>query len=658
MLRTLRVSGYLALWLIIQELTNLPNQELSRAICRWKRQSDLCGSSSSFFETVDLSITISPVREDSREQLAEGAMQVIIQACRGLRGKTVGQTLEVSLKLILAKRSGFLCRRDILQQRMCHSEISESMIAFPTKDAFYPAVSQGTVTSLVELLHSCPGAVLLKAEAEPLDAQSSQKLDQDLQRRLSFNWILPERPASRRMAMIGGRAMFDARKLSFCSQGPLQAAEALGIQVAVVDRTGHWLQDEAYSHLREEFIAIDMSTNDTLSSRICDALRGKKLDGIITFVDEYLEATAEAAQFLGLPGDPLSAYLLSTDKFATRRLADTYCPAQTFYLESSQQLDTMASLRLESLGFPLVVKPCRGGGSRGVSKVNNVAELRQAVGFVTESGYANRGIVIETYANGPEVDANFALWDGDILFFEISDDFPAIADQENATASADFNDPQTVYPSRLDPAEQDMVRSQLHQLLLKMGFRSGIFHVEARVQQSSMRFAERHGTVDLDHIDSHKRSQDGRTPEMFLVEVNARPPGPDCVLATAFTYGVDYNALQWLRGLDDGERFRTLCSPYTCGAQYHCSVMSIPIHRHNVFVPQDFCEQVLQRMADAARHVARSECFVPGKTVSPVGNAGFLAYFIVYSRKTRREVLETCEGIIKCSRSILDSALM
>ncbi|KAM5446072.1 hypothetical protein MaudCBS49596_006882 [Microsporum audouinii] len=103
----------------------------------------------------------------------------------------------------------------------------------------------------------------------------------------------------------------------------------------------------------------------------------------------------------------------------------------------------------------MVVKPCRGGGSRGVSKV---------------------------------------------LFFELSDEFPCLADAEDVTVSDNFAEDIGVYPSRLEPEERDLVRPPLYRTILQLGFRSGVFHVEARVQNLTMRYKTTNGIVDLDYV--------------------------------------------------------------------------------------------------------------------------------------------------------------
>lgn len=422
----------------------------------------------------------------------------------------------------------------------------------------------------------------------------------------------------------------------------------------MVDRPGHWLQDEIYTLLREEFIAIDITIDDELPYRIANAVKGKDIDGIVAFADEFVEATAQAAEELGLPTEPVTAYLKSLNKHATRKMVDI--EAQSLVLDSGGQIEDLATiLEVKSLQFPLVVKPCRGGGSRGVRKVNDLESLQTAVREAEDNDYSKQGVLVEPYVSGPEVDANFALLDGEILFFEMCDDFPCQADAEDATVAHNFAEDNMVLPSRLSSGETELIRSTLHDNLLQLGFRSGVFHVEARLRDSTMHYSESDGIVDLEFVSlGSVKTRSYQQNQVFLLEVNPRPAGPHCVWATTYTYGVDFYGLQLLRVLNDSKRFAALCSPFVGGAQYHCANLMVPVHKENLHVPEDYCSLMLEKLPKISAFVSRVECFVPGKTVSTKGGVGFIAYFLVYSRLSRRELLEMCDHIKKVSLEVLD----
>ena len=80
------------------------------------------------------------------------------------------------------------------------------------------------------------------------------------------------------------------------------------------------------------------------------------------------------------------------------------------------------------LHFLVVVKPSGGLNSEGVSKVHDQDELENAVNRVFNSRYDHvmdvSAVNVEEYCAGPEVDLNFVLSDGKVLFAEVADDFP------------------------------------------------------------------------------------------------------------------------------------------------------------------------------------------------------------------------------------------
>ncbi|KAM5447665.1 hypothetical protein McanCB49686_007527 [Microsporum canis] len=287
-----------------------------------------------YFHCLDLLTNIAPVSRDGILQVEDGsitdgsspratgtALEHLVQTCYKIRGIPAQQGLCVVTKLILVTRSGYLCRNDILELRMRHSEFIESVIPLSAAGGYIPLVEPLGETHLLALFTSSPGALLVDEKPTTPSHEMVKSLDQDLQARPSFDWVLQTKPQARKVAMVGGRAMYDPKKMSFCSQGALEAAQALGISVVVVDKPGHWLQDETYSCLQDEFVAIDTTIDEGLPSRIAEAVRDMGIDGITTFTDDFLDATVRAAEKLSLSTEPTLAYAQSLNKYVTRKLA-------------------------------------------------------------------------------------------------------------------------------------------------------------------------------------------------------------------------------------------------------------------------------------------------------------------------------------------------
>lgn len=74
----------------------------------------------------------------------------------------------------------------------------------------------------------------------------------------------------------------------------------------VILSTGDWWADGhcKWHHLREAFIAIDMTPNEKLWERIVEVIRSypEPIHGIITIPDEHIHNVAKASKALGLLG--------------------------------------------------------------------------------------------------------------------------------------------------------------------------------------------------------------------------------------------------------------------------------------------------------------------------------------------------------------------
>ena len=550
---------------------------------------------------------------------------------------------------------------------MRHSESVDTVISFSTWDKHLPAFSAHDKSTLLTLLLSSPGAILVK-QSQSSHYETLKLLQKDLEMRLSFDWILPTKPAARRVAVVAGRPMCEPKRGIYWSQGYFEAAQALGISIIVFDVPGHWLEGEKYAHLRDEFIAIDLSNIEELPRKMAEALKGRHIDGIVTFTDDYVVATAEAAEILGLPTEPARAMWQTHYKHDMRRLVNK-SSIQAVYLDSVKQLeDPGQAQKFRTLEYPLIIKPCRGKYSRGVKKVTDDTSMRQAARALEEDGLTEHGILLETYVNGPELDANFVLWDGQVLFLEVNDNFPCLGDASGATTSDNFAETVSISNSGLPPEEVEIIRSSLHRNLLQLGFRSGVFHVEARMQNSSMRYQDVRGDGIFDLIvsntDGGAAIPSGRQPDVFLIEVNARPPGAGGTWATQYTYGVHMGALQILRAIDDSERFEAMSKPFSFtsaspgdggGAQYWTAHSMIPIHREKIRVLEDFFEKLYQILPEILPHVSRAELYAqPGTVVSPSGGIGWIGYLLLFSRTSRRHVLEMYHRVAEAAKKVLD----
>jgi hypothetical protein len=122
-----------------------------------------------------------------------------------------------------------------------------------------------------------------------------------------------------------------------------------------------------------------------------------------------------------------------------------------------------------------------------VAKCVNETDLLENVEWAgSYIGFHDSQVTIEQYCNGLEVDVNLAMWDGEVTFFDVCGNAPTAGGLDRVTGSGrkDLQEGLFMYPSQLPESEQALVCKQFRECILCMGFRTGVFHCEARIHQT------------------------------------------------------------------------------------------------------------------------------------------------------------------------------
>lgn len=593
-----------------------------------------------------------------------------------------------AVKLLLPTANGYVVRNDIITRRLLTCQLAAKTADFTTLSEPITAVNLAHKehADILEIaMRNAVGAVLLKTlpTTDPsLVTYTLACLEADLSARLSFPFILHQPLSRRRLAMVFGRP---DPATSTASQGIYRASRALGIELVILDEEGHWAQasGEREGRLRQEFITCDLTMDDGLPARIVAALgrsRGGPVDGIVTFTDTHILATAQAAAMMGLGAGPADALECCRDKAKMRGAASTDV-AVLSTTGLADLIGKLAAVEGSLIEYPAIVKPSIGCSSDGVSKVYNQEELLQVVRR-NELKFPGVNLQIEPYISGPEVDANLVLLDGKLIWSEINDDYPSSADlldtkelphDGTIQASASFAEVSTIMPSILPQSEIELLTSSLTNTLLKLGFRNGIFHLEARINNSAKLYSMTSTGVKLldRNITAHEveeRELEGREvparedsskgpaakdPSVFLIEINARLPGHQEDFAVEYTYGIDYFAIAMLMALlpapgaaaapAHAALIRALSIPFAARARYPSNIVFVSAEKGGLFRLREHLRAQSPPLpaAIASGFVREHSLFVKEGELVPdpetEGRWPFLAFFLVVATMTGAE---------------------
>lgn len=553
-----------------------------------------------------------------------------------------GNQSGTAIGLIVPDVNGYIIRSDIIPLRLVDCPLVERAVSWSSPHQYFAGESIDMENLwLPSMVAASAGGLLFQHDSftakNTLDSLTSS-LHGELRNRLSFPWLSSKVPERKTLVIVeGGRSGPDN---GGTGETIYTAARALGIDMVVFDNPGHWINDSRYATWCKEFFPFELvlQPDDNFSNRLVEAVRSLSypIHGIITFFDHYKEAVAKAALELSLPTCPPEAYNIATDKFKTS-IFEGHNAYRTASIKEARN-----TINEHCLEFPLIIKPCNGFLSEGVFRVEDLAQLEAGVKAINTDRHG-KDFVIEKYCDGPELDANFVLCDGELLFFEASDDFPKSADANGQGDVKSFIELANVLPSKLPETELTLLRDSLHQSLLRMGFQDGFYHLEARLENSAMEYATKDGVFDLIERSVPAR----RPPYAWLIEVNPRPPGIQESSAVKYTYGIDYFALSLLFALDEKDRVRQLSYAFDQGPQYWCEMVFIPVEQGGVYDSGDVCAELFERRPDLVNHVSEYFCFLKkGTDVSVTGGVNaWVAYFIIFSRDCREHVLELAETV-------------
>jgi hypothetical protein len=153
-------------------------------------------------------------------------------------------------------------------------------------------------------------------------------------------------------------------------------------------------------------VLADFSNDDVLFQSV-DAV-GKPIDGVMTTYENYVVPSAKIAQYLGLPGLPLSAAQACTDKFIMRGLfaKSPQKISPDFALADSEEVLRDFAKKHQ---FPIILKPANLSKSLLVTKNNSLAELidnfrkaKQAISsiYVKYAPGRQPKLIVEEYLDG------------------------------------------------------------------------------------------------------------------------------------------------------------------------------------------------------------------------------------------------------------------
>ncbi|MGV7963199.1 ATP-grasp domain-containing protein [Photorhabdus tasmaniensis] len=323
-----------------------------------------------------------------------------------------------------------------------------------------------------------------------------------------------------------------------------QHVEQYGVELYVlsgVADSDHW-------HSGRFFISNSMDIRE-LTELACQLHQNFHFDGVFTFSENSVIATAIIAETLQLPSISIDAAVKSRNKIAMREAHRAgQAPHPKFRLTPTLTEALQAS---ELLGYPVILKPTLGASSQFVYKINNSRELEDVfpkalIGINEMRQFKNEGntdvlgsnsLMIESYLNGREFLIEAYSWDGVTVLGSIID---RVTLEGNS-----FDDDVHHGPTDLNDEDIQRVHAAVHAGAIAQGLIRSVMHAEIRFHQGLpyiVEIAARPGGGGLDFM---ARISAGYCPIKAVIDVavgnkpnylNYTPTGKDtfalCLIST------------------------------------------------------------------------------------------------------------------------------
>lgn len=246
----------------------------------------------------------------------------------------------------------------------------------------------------------------------------------------------------------------------------IKEAKKLGYYTITCD----YLPENIAHVYSDEYHNISITDSDA----VLNLARKLKIDGIMSFaVDPGVVTAAYVADKLGLPGCPFK----SVEILQNKGLFRTFLQEHNFTVPKAKTFTAFseANKEINQFKLPVIVKPVDAAGSKGVSKVQEIEELKAAVENAIEYSLTAT-IIIEEFieAIGNPSDSDCFSINGKLEIVTFSNQYFNMNSNNPYTPSA------YSWPSNISKTHKTELKNELQRLVTLLGLRTSIYNVEVR----------------------------------------------------------------------------------------------------------------------------------------------------------------------------------
>ena len=248
----------------------------------------------------------------------------------------------------------------------------------------------------------------------------------------------------------------------------IKAAHEQGYYVITAD----YLPDNIAHKYSDEYVNVSIIDKEA----VLKVAQEKQIDGIMSFgVDPGVIAASYVQNKMGLPSfGPFESVeiLQNKDKFRAFLAANGFnVPTAKGFSGKEDALQDLSWYE-----FPVIVKPTDSAGSKGVSRVDNVAQLPAALDYAFSHSISKHVIVEEFIEKqGCSSDTDSMSIDGKLAFVSFN------AQRFDEDAVNPYTPAAYSWPSAFTKEQEDYLTSEIQRLITLLGLKTSVYNIETRI---------------------------------------------------------------------------------------------------------------------------------------------------------------------------------
>ena len=248
----------------------------------------------------------------------------------------------------------------------------------------------------------------------------------------------------------------------------IKAAHEQGYYVITAD----YLPDNIAHKYSDEYCNVSIVDKEAV---LREAKR-LQIDGIMSFAcDPGVVAASYVQNQMGLPsfGAFESVEILQTkDKFRA------FLATNGFNVPQAKGFDSVDAAIKEAYWYPwpVIVKPTDAAGSKGVTRVDKLENLKPALEYAMEHSISGH-IIVEEFIEktGCSSDTDSMSVDGKLVFTSFC------AQRFDAKATNPYTPAAYSWPSTFTKEQEDYLTSEIQRLITLLGMKTAVYNIETRI---------------------------------------------------------------------------------------------------------------------------------------------------------------------------------